>query len=140
MFGPAAVPTRRFETIGLDTFPSRSADDIVLSDEDVAMFKGAGIDLCGGVYSDGVTSIRGKVYAELVLEVTGVSLYREWIAPDEVLSLSAALDAHSAEELARLWDGLDTPRGPAHSSEETAQLKRFFQVCAERGLGLIGWW
>jgi len=126
--------------MGLDTFPSRSADDQVLSAEDVAIFEGADIDLCGGVYSDGVTSIRGKVYAELVLEVTGVSLYQEWIAPDEVLSLARALDAHSAKQLALLWDSLGGHRGPAHSSKETAELKKFFRVCADRRLGLIGWW
>jgi len=126
--------------MGLDTFASRSAEGQVLSAEDVAFFEGADIDLCGGVYSDGVTSIRGKVYAELVLEVTGVSLYQEWIAPDEVLSLSTALDARSAEDLARLWDSLDVHSGPAHSSQETAQLKAFFRICADRGLGLIGWW
>lgn len=126
--------------MGLDTYPSRSADDVVLSAEDEAAFQGADIDLCGGIYSDGVTSIRGKVYAQLLLEVTGVSLFQEWIAPAEVAALSRALDAQSAEDLARLWDGLDSRSGPAHSSQETAQLKRFFTVCADRGLGLLGWW
>jgi hypothetical protein len=126
--------------MGLDTFPSRSAEDQVLSAEDVAAFEDADIDLCGGVYSDGVTSIRGKLYAELVLEVSGVPLYQEWIAPDEVLGLARALEAHSAEDLARLWDGLAGPSGPPHSSKETAELMRFFRVCADRGLGLIGWW
>lgn len=126
--------------MGLDTFPSRSPEDQVLSAEDVALFQGADIDLCGGVYSDGVTSIRGKVYAELVLEVTGVSLFQEWIAPDEVLNLARALDTHSAEELALLWDSLDGNRRPAHPSQETAELQRFFRLCADRRLGLIGWW
>jgi hypothetical protein len=126
--------------MGLDTFASRSPDDLVLTDEDEAAFRAASIDLCGGVYSDGVTSIRGKVYAELVLEVAGISLYQEWITPEHVLSLSCALEAHSAEDLARLWDGLHGRGGPGHSSRETAELKRFFQVCAARGLGLIGWW
>ena len=126
--------------MGLDTFASRSPDDLVLTAEDAATFEGAGIDLCGGVYSDGVTSIRGKIYATLVLEVTGISLYQGWIGPEDVLNLSAALDAHTAEDLARLWDSLDVREGRGHSSQETAELQSFFRVCAERKLGLIGWW
>jgi hypothetical protein len=126
--------------LGLDTFVSRSPGDPVLSDDDAATFGASGINLCGGVFSDGVTSIRGKVYAELVLEVTGISLYQEWIPPEDVLSMSGALDARSAEHLAHLWDRID-PRGrPAHATAETAGLKRFTRICAERGLGLIGWW
>lgn len=126
--------------MGLDTLVSRSPDDVVLTDEDTATFEASGIGLCGGMGSDGVTSIRGKVYAELVLEVTGISLYQEWIGPEDVAKLSRALDARSAEDLARCWDGLDGHGGPAHSSQETTGLKTFFDICAERGLGLIGWW
>lgn len=126
--------------MGLDTFASRTPDDVVLSDEDVAAFREARVDLCGGIHSDGVTSIRGKVYAELVREATGVSLFQDWIGPDEVLSLSLALDAYSAEDLARLWDGLDGHGEPTHPPHEAAQLALFFRICAERGLGLIGWW
>jgi len=126
--------------MGLDTFASRAPESCVLTAEDAAAFQAADIDLCGGVYSDGVTSIRGKVYAELVLEVTGISLYQEWIRSEEVQSLSNALEAYSAEDLARLWDSLDVRGGPGHSARETAELKRFFRVCAEQGLGLIGWW
>lgn len=126
--------------MGLDTFASRSPGEVELSAEDIAIFKAAAIDLCGGIYSDGLTSIRGKIYTELVLEVTGVSLYQEWIEPYEVLSLSSALDEHSAGQLALLWDSLDGHRQPAHSSQETDALKEFFRVCANRRLGLIGWW
>ena len=75
-----------------------------------------------------------------MLQVTGVSLCQEWIGPEEVQSLSDALEAYSAEDLARLWDSLDVPGGPGHSTLETAELKRFFRVFAERRLGLIGWW
>lgn len=126
--------------MGLDTFVSRSPGKPTLTDEDAAAFQASGIDLCGGMYSDGMTSIRGKVYAELVYEVTGVSLYQDWIDPAEVSSLARALDARSADDLARFWDTLGAPGGPGHSSEETATLQRFFDMCAERGLGLVGWW
>jgi hypothetical protein len=127
--------------MGLDTFASRSPASPVLTTEDVAAFERASIDLCGSIYSDGMTSIRGKLYAELVLEVTGISLYQEWIGVEDVLNLSAALEAYTAEDLAHTWDSLDTRRGSSgHSTEETAVLRSFFRICAERGLGLIGWW
>lgn len=126
--------------MGLDTYPSRTAEDQVLSTADVTAFQNAKIDLCGGDYSDGVTSIRGKLYADLVLDITGISLYQHWITPEEVLSMANALNAHSADQLPAFWDSLDGHHGPAHSSRETADLKGFFGVCADRGLGLIGWW
>lgn len=126
--------------MGLDSLASRSPDEVELSDEDTAAFEASGIDLCGGMGSDGVTSIRGKVYADLVLEATGISLYEEWLAPEDVARLSRALDARSAEELADLWDSIDGRGGSGHSSREAADLRAFFDICAERGLGLIGWW
>jgi hypothetical protein len=126
--------------MGLDTFVSRSPDRPTLTAEDRATFAASGIELCGGMYSDGLTSIRGKVYAELVHQVTGISLYEHWIEPGEVTRLARALDVRSADDLARVWDTLDAPGGPGHSSHETAQLQQFFDICAERGLGLIGWW
>jgi hypothetical protein len=119
---------------------SRPPGHLVLTDEDTARFEASGIDLRGGVFSDGVTSIRARMYADLVFEVTGISLYREWIAPEHVLGLSRAFDARSAEDLARVWDRIDVRRGPGHSAEEMAELKCFFRTCAERGLGLVGWW
>jgi len=63
--------------MGLDNVISRSADDDVLTPEDERALNESGISLCGGVFSDGDTSFRGKVYDRLVSEVTGVSLYQE---------------------------------------------------------------
>jgi len=127
--------------MGLDTYASRTPDDTSLTDEDKAAFEASGIDLCGGIWSDGQASIRGKVYDPLVLEVSGLSLYQEWVEPDDVGAIAAALGAHTPEVLARMWDELDwrAPEG-GHSSAETADLQAFFHLCASRGLGLIGWW
>ena len=125
--------------MGLDTYASRSPGDATLTAEDSAAFEAAGIDLCGGIYSDGSVSIRGKVYDDLICAMAEVSLYQEWIPPEVVVEISAALDAHSAEDLAHVWDAADRFHGP-HSSVETADLQAFFRLCAARGLGLIGWW
>lgn len=130
--------------MGLDNYAARHPEG-GLTDEDRQAFEQAGIDLCGGLESDGVVSFRGKVYDLLVQEVTGVTLYQEWIPPEVVRQMSEALNAYSAEELAEIWDEIEplpdfegTPVG--HSEETTAHLQRFFAICAERGLGLIGWW
>jgi hypothetical protein len=57
-----------------------------------------------GMHSDGVISFRGKWYDPLVAHVTGVSLYQEWIPPETVREMSAALNRYSARRLARIWD------------------------------------
>jgi hypothetical protein len=71
------------------------------------------------------------VYADAVLEATGESLYQDWIAPERVREMSAALDACDAYAVAE--EGRVTP-------EEVRMLARFFRVCATRGLGLVGSW
>ena len=120
--------------MGLDTFASRSADDIVLTEEDLQAFAEADINLCGGIYSgsgnDG--SFRGKVYTSLILELTDFSLFEEWIPPERVHAMFQALLACLPEEKA--------PPSHENSDNEIFELVKFFKVCSERGLGLINWW
>lgn len=127
--------------MGLDNYAARHPEG-GLTDDDRKAFEEAGIDLCGGLESNGVVSFRGKVYDPLVSHVTGVSLYQKWIPPETVREMSIALNRYNDEELAALWDRLDgIPEDqPGHSEVGTAHLQRFFAICAERGLGLIGWW
>lgn len=131
--------------MGLDNYAARHPKG-GLTDEDRQAFEQAGIDLCGGLESDGTVSFRGKVYDRLIQEITGVTLYQEWIPPDIVRRMSEALNAYSAEELAEIWDEVEPlPKhifgeDAGHSDRETGDLQRFFAICAERGLGLIGWW
>lgn len=47
--------------MGLDTFASRSPDDIELQSEDIQAFNEADIYLCGGIFSGEGGSFRGKV-------------------------------------------------------------------------------
>ena len=121
--------------MGLDTFASRSPDDIELSEEDLRAFEEAEISLCGGIFSGdgGDGSFRGKVYASDILEITGESLYQEWIPPETVCEMHRALTNYesSMEKEAIGSDVTDI---------EIANLCKFFRVCCERGLGLINWW
>lgn len=68
--------------------------------------------------------------------VADSSLMREWLTPEDVREIAAAFDdcdpALVAEES-------KDDRYPA-SEIEIINLRRFFGVCAECGLGLIGWW
>jgi hypothetical protein len=118
--------------VGLDTYASRAPADVSLTEEDEQAFEDAQIELCGGMYSGDGGSFRGKVYADVVLEVAGVSLYQQWIPPDEVARMATALEACDPDQVAEA--------GGRVAPDEVRSLAKFLRVCADRGLGLIGWW
>ena len=121
--------------MGLDTFASRSPEDIELTGEDIQAFEQADIQLCGGIFSgsgnDG--SFRGKLYVMMVLDITGESLYRGWIPPETVREMSTALEDCDPQQAFKeySWHGC--------SPADILELRKFFKVCNERGLGLINW-
>jgi hypothetical protein len=122
--------------MGLDNYPARDPEGTLLPEDEEA-FRKAGIRLCGALFSDGEVSFRGKVYNDLVEQVTGVSLYQEWIPPETVRKMAAELAVRSPEELARMWVGEDYTEEHVREMES---LQQHFLICARRGLGLIGWW
>jgi len=122
--------------MGLDNFVSRSPDDVVLTPEDERAFAESGIALCGSMNTDGVTSFRGKVYSMFVTDVTGESLFEEWLAPETVAGMAeklAACDPDTARER------LDLDEDFVPSPGEIRDLQKLFRVCADRGLGIIAW-
>jgi len=121
--------------VGLDTYASRNSGDVALTAEDEAAFEQAAIALCGGLRSGGGSSFRGKVYLDVVERVAGTSLLAEWIPPDEVRDISAAFERCDP---AQVVEGMKGDRYPVVETE-VLELRRFFHLCAERGLGLIGW-
>ena len=122
--------------MGLDTYASRSADDIELTAEDREAFARAGIELCGGMMSGDEGSFRGKVYLDVVERVADVSLMAEWIPPEEVRDIWAAFELCDP---ARVAVGSQGDHYPA-SEAEIESLRTFLGVCAARRLGLIGSW
>ncbi|MEA3440287.1 MAG: hypothetical protein U9R58_08395, partial [Chloroflexota bacterium] len=87
-----------------------------------------------GIFSGEGGSFRGKVYSILIYEITGESLFQEWISPETVRKMYTALaecDPQQAIDESDAWDRIP---------EEIVDLRKFFKVCAERGLGLVGWW
>ena len=81
------------------------------------------------------TSFRGKVYVAVVERVAGASLMEEWIPPEEVRDIAAAFKGCDP---ARVVVGSADDAYPV-SEFEVLELRRFFRLCAERRLGLIGW-
>lgn len=120
--------------MGLDTFAQRGPGQD-LTEEDEEAFAAVEIQLCGGLLSGGGSSFRGKVYSRLVHAITGESLYEEWIPPERVKAMHEALVRCDPQEFA---DDHDERFGDV--DEAVANLREFFRVCAERGLGLVGWW
>ena len=118
--------------MGLDTYASRSSDDIELTEDDLQAFVDADIELCGGIFSGDAGSFRGKVYATLLDGITGESLYANWLPPETVRHMYASLLACDAAEAIDQW-------GFRNSLDDILALRKFFKVCSERGLGLIGW-
>jgi hypothetical protein len=98
--------------MGLDTYAQREPDT-ELPNEDRRAFEAAGIELCGGLMSGPPDSFRGKVYA---------GLYEALVRCDP--------------------REFDDGHGHRFSDVEDAvtNLRKFFEVCVERGLGLFGWW
>lgn len=120
--------------MGLDVYASNTPDEIALTPEQAQAFEDADISLCGGIFSGSGGSFRGKVYVDLVLEITGESLLQDWIPPETVREMYAALLACDAKDAVE--DG-DLER---NTPQDVVELRRFFEVCADHGLGLIGWW
>jgi len=121
--------------MGLDTFAAHTAEDIKLSEADLQAFAEADISLCGGVLSGGGNdgSFRGKVYSELIHEITGQSLYADWLPPETVKEMYDSLMECDPEEPAD-WDY------HRNTARAVLELRKFFKVCVDRGLGLVGWW
>lgn len=117
--------------MGLDTWAMRGPETGPTA-EDLAAFDAAGVRLCE---CDGEATFRGKVHWEVVLEATGEMLPPEgmWTPPVVVRRMAEELEvADPFDVAARTGDPVD------QVDREMRQLARFFRVCAERDLGLLG--
>jgi len=73
-------------------------------------------------------SLSVEDYESLVLRVTGISLYGR-TSPQDVQKMAEALNKYTPEDLVKL-------AGEGYTEEEMESLQRFFNICAQRGLGL----
>jgi hypothetical protein len=155
--------------MGLDTYAmARGADGEWEPAPDEPF---AGIHLVGGVFSGGAgsSSMRGKVYANVVQAATGESLYRERIEPAAVAEMARRLRG-AVEEAKRAGTRAGTSEhgvvdeegriqfdeegrlrieseeiavldvaGEEIDAHEAEDLARWFEVCAEHGYAVDGW-
>jgi hypothetical protein len=132
--------------MGLDNFASRLAEEIWLTPEDLQAFSDAEIDLCGGLFSGHPGSFRGEMYDLLLLDITHVSPLRAWIPPETVHSIYLALLNCDPGTVLAYYQQVDADLEQEYRGQslemltfEIQELRKFFRVCSERGLGLIGW-
>jgi hypothetical protein len=124
--------------MGLDTRASRSPEG-GLMEEDLRAFKEARIHLCGGLFSGSVGGFRGEVYYFLIDHVTGVGLYQLWIPPKTVHAMWQALEQCNQNRVSREFSDIYC-KNPREIRQALGELRKFFRVCGQRGLGLINWW
>lgn len=120
--------------MGLDNFVARGPDE-ELTQEDVEAFKKTDVRLCGGILSGPADSFRGKVYSDLIADITGESLYQKWIPPERVKKMYEALVNYDHQK----DEGKIDPGDLRFDESTLINLRKFFKVCAERNLGLAGW-
>lgn len=90
--------------------------------------------LCGGMFSGGGNSFRGKVYADYVEWVTDVSLYEELIDADLVKVMAEQLNAVTEDK----FNEFDNEWGITY--DEAKDLAKWFSVVADQGGSVVGWW
>ena len=125
--------------MGLDSYCRNSVPITVEDDPRLANLK-----LCGGMMSgsgsDG--SFRGKVYADMVKEITGVSLYQTTIPTEEVKDMADAMATwladnpgdHTTKTSELTGDPIVTAR------QEIIDLQILFEVTAAADGFVTGWW
>ena len=96
-------------------------------------------NLCGGMFSGGGNSFRGKVYDSWVQFCTDVSLYEEEIPADTV--------AEMYEELRKMTTlhyfaqfSQDGHNSYDISFEEVQDLLKWFEIVKNEGATIVGWW
>jgi len=119
--------------MGLDNFwvkPGLVDED---GQEEVFELEGLKVSLCGGMLSgNGSGSFRGKVYAEVVEEATGISLYSDRLTNEQVMTIASLLQKNKPSEF---------PTGPWETTEEEYNnLIEMFQAYGEAGAELVSWY
>ena len=120
--------------MGLDNFAQRASGE-ELTDEDIAAFVAEGPNLCEGLAAGDPAGFRGKVYLNLVHEITGESLYDDFIPPEKVTAMYEALRDCNPDNFDDCGD-----HHSVEPEERIDNLRKFFKVCAERNLGIGSSW
>jgi hypothetical protein len=130
-------------TMGLDTFAVRNsavADkteplENTLFPEDVTRH------LCGGLFSGGGASFRGKVYNDFIEFATGLqyTLYEETIPYEDVVKIANALEACANEDSFARFE-YDGKNQYGITLDEVKALAKWFRIVADEGGHISNWW
>lgn len=98
--------------------------------------------LCGSMFTDGQSSIRGKVYADFIDEVCDVSIYQQKLKTNDLQRIITQLSLYcmNMEDLFN-GDELDTIHAKhGFSLDEIKALLLWFERVKENNGQVIGWW
>ena len=99
--------------------------------------------LCGSMFTDGYSSIRGKVYAGFIEDVCSVNIYQEKLPAKDLQRIVTQLGLYyigamddinpegSRYTLHKAWD---------FSLDEVAALLNWFTIVKENNGQVVGWW
>ena len=99
--------------------------------------------LCGSMFTDGHSSIRGKVYAGFIEDVCGINIYQEKLPAQDLQKIVTQLSLYyigamdeinpegSRYTLHKAWD---------FTLEEVRALLDWFTIVKANNGQVIGWW
>lgn len=96
--------------------------------------------LCGGMFSGGGNSFRGKVYNDWVEYCTGVSLYEEEIPADVVEQMYKALSNLTNPVIFAEFNNSGCNDTYQIDFEHAQDILEWFKVVKDEGASIIGWW
>jgi hypothetical protein len=123
--------------VSWDIFVSRVEGEWSFTKEDLQAFLDAKINLGHWVCIEDQISFSGRIYDDLLFQITGQSLFSSWTPPTRVKEIYNMFMRCDPEEEIRKYKYNDNDRFK-FSVENIWELRKFFRVCAERDLGLIG--
>jgi hypothetical protein len=94
-------------------------------------------DLCGGIFSGGGSSFRGKVYNDVVEFFTGYSLYEDVLETEDVREIFVALNGVTED---RFNNEFSPHNDWGITYGEVQQLAEWFHIVAEEGGSVISWY
>ena len=95
--------------------------------------------LCGGLFSGGGNSFRGKVYDNWVEYCTGVSLYEDEIPADVVEQMYTTLSKLTNPVIFGEFNGSGS-NTYGIDFEQAQDLLEWFKVVKDEGATIISWW
>ena len=95
-------------------------------------------NLCGGIFSGGDSSFRGKVYNDFVVRVTDVSLYEDRTGPDTVIKMADSIAKWISANPGKHFQNQEYDWPIEHS--EIIDLERVFRIHGEAGFSLVSWY